>query len=69
LNGHDIEALCDAIAGAKACKTKPSIIIADTIKGKGISFMEGKNTWHGKAIDDKSFETAMTELKGGALNG
>ena len=38
------------------------MIIAHTIKGKGVSFMEGKSAWHGKAIDDDSFAQAMKEL-------
>ena len=40
------------------------MIIADTVKGKGVSFMEGKAAWHGKAIDDESFALAMKELGG-----
>jgi len=63
-DGHDVEALCDAIDKAKAVKGKPSIIIAETVKGKGVSFMEGKNTWHGKPISDEEFELAMAELRG-----
>jgi transketolase len=62
-DGHDISALCDAIDLAKAVKGKPSIIIAETIKGKGVSFMEGKNAWHGKPISDEDYKTAMAELK------
>lgn len=63
-DGHDVEALCDAIDKAKAVKGKPSIIIAETVKGKGVSFMEGKNTWHGKAINDEEYRLAMEELRG-----
>ncbi|WP_312693232.1 transketolase [Caproiciproducens sp.] len=63
-DGHDVEALCDAIDKAKAVKGKPSIIIAETVKGKGVSFMEGKNTWHGKAINDEEYKLAMEELRG-----
>lgn len=42
------------------------MIVAHTIKGKGVSFMEGKAGWHGKAIDDESFALAMKELGGEA---
>ncbi len=63
-NGHDVAELCDAIDQAKAVKGKPSVIIAETIKGKGVSFMEGKNTWHGKPINDEEYKAAMAELRG-----
>ncbi len=65
-NGHDVEDVCDAIDLAKQKKGMPSIIIAETVKGKGVSFMEGNNKWHGSAIDDESYKKAMAELKGGA---
>lgn len=39
-------------------------MLAHTVKGKGVSFMEGKSGWHGKAIDDDSYKQAMTELGG-----
>lgn len=63
-DGHDISALYDAFEQAKTVKNMPSIILAHTVKGKGVSFMEGKNAWHGKAVDDDSFATAMKELGG-----
>jgi len=66
-DGHDIEALDFCINAADAVEGVPTVIIANTVKGKGVSFMEGKNTWHGKAIDDESFAIAMKEL-GGAEN-
>ncbi len=65
-DGHDIAALTAAMDAAKAETELPSVIIAHTVKGKGVSFMEGKNTWHGKAISKEEFEKAMEEL-GGAL--
>ncbi|MCG8502314.1 MAG: transketolase [Firmicutes bacterium] len=68
INGHNIEEISDAIDGAKTVKGVPTIIIAKTVKGKGISFMEGKNTWHGKPIGDAECTQALAEL-GGALNG
>lgn len=66
-DGHDVGALSDAFDAAAAEKELPSIIIAKTVKGKGVSFMEGKNAWHGKAVDDESYQNALKEL-GGALN-
>ena len=66
-DGHDLEALDFCVSVADGAVGAPTVIIANTIKGKGVSFMEGKNTWHGKAIDDESFAKAMEEL-GGAAN-
>lgn len=63
-DGHEINSICEALNEAKGCRDKPSIVIAETVKGKGISFMEGKNTWHGKVIGDKEYEMAMKELGG-----
>jgi len=65
-DGHNIESLLDAFDGAEAFKGKPTVIIAKTIKGKGVSFMEGKNTWHGKTVSDQDFVNAMRELGGEA---
>jgi len=63
-DGHDISAICESIDIAKNNIGKPTVLIAKTIKGKGVSFMEGKNTWHGAPIDDASYNTAMIELRG-----
>jgi transketolase len=63
-NGHDLRAMDDAIDKAKSVKGMPSIILARTVKGKGISFMEGKHEWHGMVIGDKEFEAAMSQLEG-----
>lgn len=62
-DGHDVEKISDAIDAAKKVEGKPVMIIAKTVKGKGISFMEGKNTWHGKAISDEEYKNAMKELE------
>ena len=43
---------------------KPSLILAKTVKGKGVSFMEGRNIWHGKAIGDQDYAQAKAELGG-----
>ncbi len=63
-DGHDVSSVCDAIDAAKAVKGVPTIIMAKTVKGKGVSFMEGKNTWHGSPIGVEHFATAMSELGG-----
>lgn len=63
VDGHSIEQIIEALNLAKTCKGKPTIIIANTVKGKGISFMEGKSTWHGKVPDKVLFEKAFIELK------
>ena len=63
VNGHDIEALVHAFNSAKHQKDMPSVIIAHTIKGKGVSFMEGKAEWHGKAPNQEQYEEAINELK------
>jgi transketolase len=62
IDGHDINAILDAIDRVKSVKGKPSIIIANTIKGKGISYMEGKSQWHGKTPNDEEFTAAFAEL-------
>lgn len=63
-DGHDIEALANTIDQAKSVKGKPVMIMADTVKGKGVSFMEGKNQWHGSPISDELLEQAIQELGG-----
>lgn len=63
-DGHDVCALSDALEQAEQVQGRPTIILAHTVKGKGVSFMEGRNIWHGKAIDDASYERAMKELRG-----
>ena len=65
-DGHDVLELNEAFDRAKTIKGKPTMILAHTIKGKGVSFMEGGNKWHGKAIDQESYRQAMREL-GGAV--
>ena len=63
-DGHDVEDFCRAVEEAKKTKGCPSLILAATVKGKGVSFMEGKNTWHGKAINDNEYAQAKAELGG-----
>ena len=66
-DGHDLAALCETIAAAKAVTRKPCVILAKTVKGKGVSFMEGQNTWHGAPINDAQCQRALADL-GGDLN-
>ncbi len=63
IDGHKVEEIAGAIDKAKACKGKPSMIIANTVKGKGVSFMEGNHAWHGKTPDEKQFAQAFEELE------
>ena len=62
VDGHNIQELIDAFNMAKQIKGKPTAIIANTIKGKGVSFMENKVDWHGKAPNAEQYEIAMNEL-------
>ena len=61
VDGHDIPAIYDTIEKAKQ-NSKPTAIIANTIKGKGVSFMENNAGWHGKAPNKEEYEKAMQEL-------
>lgn len=62
IDGHDVKAIEDAFAQAAAFKGKPTVIIADTVKGKGVSFMENKANWHGATPNAEQLETAVCEL-------
>ena len=61
-DGHDYEAIKAAFAEAKTVKGKPTMILAKTVKGKGISYMENNAGWHGKAPSDEQYETGKREL-------
>lgn len=63
VDGHKIEQLIDGFETAKITKGKPTIIIAKTIKGKGVSFMENKAEWHGKAPSEEEYKKAMKEVQ------
>ena len=63
IDGNDMEAIGKAFAEAKTVKDRPTAIIAKTVKGKGVSFMENQVGWHGKAPNDEEFEKAMAELE------
>ncbi len=62
INGHDFNEIISAVKNAKQ-QDKPSMIIANTIKGKGVSFMENKCEWHGKAPKKEEYEMAIRELE------
>lgn len=62
INGHDMEAVLDALDEARAWTEGPLCIIASTVKGKGVSFMENVRDWHGKAPDAKQYARAMADL-------
>lgn len=63
-DGHDFVSLNEAIDLAGEKSGRPKVILARTVKGKGVSFMEGKNVWHGQAISGELFQQAMSELGG-----
>ncbi len=62
VNGNDIDSLTDAFKRARECKGKPSVIIAETVKGYGVSFMENKSAWHHKVPTQEEYNLAMKEL-------
>ena len=64
IDGHDFEQILDAFKQARTCKGKPTMIVAETIKGKGVSFMENNAGWHGKAPDEEQTKQALAELGG-----
>jgi len=61
-DGHDIGAFLDTVEKCKAVRGKPQVIVANTIPGKGVSYMEGDYTWHGKPPNKEQAETALREL-------
>ena len=62
IDGHNMDSIIDACNTAKQTKGKPTIIIAKTVKGKGVSFMENQAGWHGKAPNEEQYNLAMEEL-------
>ncbi len=63
INGNDIRAIVDAVQTAKAMRERPTCIIAHTVPGKGVDFMENDFTWHGKPPNDKEAKLAIQELR------
>ena len=62
IDGHDFQAMEKAIDAARQIKGKPSAIVLETTKGKGVSYMEGQVGWHGKAPNDEEYARGMAEL-------
>ena len=63
VDGHDYDQLENAYAAARECKGQPTLILAHTVKGKGVSFMENKENWHGVAPKPEEAEAAIQELE------
>lgn len=68
IDGHSFEEIFKAIDEAKTIKGRPTMIVANTVKGKGVSFMENQAGWHGTAPNKEQRDQAIKEL-GGAING
>lgn len=62
IDGNDIDEIIKAFDVARNVKGKPTCIIAETVKGKGVSFMENQVKWHGKAPNEEEFKQAIEEL-------
>lgn len=62
IDGHDFDAIRAAFAEARTVKGQPTVILAKTVKGKGVSYMENNAGWHGKAPNDEQFAQAKAEL-------
>lgn len=63
IDGHDLDAIENAVNSAKECKGKPTVVVCKCIKGKDVSYMENQCGWHGKAPNDEEFEQAKSELE------
>ena len=63
IDGHDIDEISKAFEVARNVEGKPTCIIAKTIKGKGVDFMENQAGWHGKAPNEEEYKKALKELK------
>ncbi|MBQ7254785.1 MAG: transketolase [Oscillospiraceae bacterium] len=63
VDGHDFDAIEDAFNEAKNVKGQPTVLLAKTVKGKGVSYMENNAGWHGKAPNDEQFAQAKAELE------
>lgn len=68
-NGHDTRSLIAAVESAKRVQNRPSILIAKTMKGKGVSFMENSSHWHGNVPNDEQYQQALIELGEEVRNG
>jgi transketolase len=64
IDGHDLRAVLPAFDAARSADDKPTVIIAHTVKGKGVSFMEDTHAWHGKAPNEEELSRAIAEIQG-----
>ena len=64
IDGHNIDEILDAIEKAKNFKGKPTVVVCNTVKGKGVSFMENQASWHGTAPSKEQCEQALAEIGG-----
>lgn len=62
-DGNDFDSIRDAFKKARECKGKPTVIVAHTVKGKGVSYMENNASWHGKAPDEEGYLVAKKDLE------
>ena len=63
IDGHDYDAIRNALKTARETKGKPTCVVARTVKGKGVSYMENQCDWHGAAPKQAEYEIAMKELE------
>lgn len=68
VDGHDVNQIFNAVNDAKSRQDKPSIVIAHTIKGKGVSFMQGRPEWHSGAVTEEQLKAGVEDLKRVMLN-
>ena len=62
MDGHDVEALTAAFNEASSMKGKPTVVIAKTVKGKGVPFMENRPEWHDRKLTEDLYEEAMRAI-------
>ena len=65
IDGHNFDEIINALAEAENTKGKPTMVVAETVKGKGVSFMENEPGWHGAAPKPEELERALKDLEGG----
>jgi transketolase len=66
IDGHDMEEIVETLETARSFKSRPVMIVANTVKGKGVSYMENVCEWHGKAPDQKQAKLAIDEIRRGS---
>ena len=64
IDGHNVVEILEALDMTEAIHDRPSVVIAHTTKGKGVSFMENESKWHGMVPDDEQYKQAIAGLKG-----